>query len=87
MPVEKPITVSKLIMFILGAVISVTLAMAGAWGMQVVDAQDKLRSRDTEIERKTDKVRMGYAVQQEQLRRIEMKLDKAIDKLDRLTER
>lgn len=76
------IQTSKLVMFILGAVVTVTLAMAGAWGMQVVDAQDKLRVRDTEIERKTNDIATGYAVQQESLKRIEQKLDKAIEKLD-----
>jgi len=87
MQAEKPIGANKLVLWLLGIVVAVLLSLTGAWAVTMTDTDKELRTKDTLIEQKVQDVTTAYAVQQEQLKHIEAKLDKALDKLDKLAEK
>lgn len=73
--------------WLLGIVVMVLLSLTGAWAVTMTDSDKELRAKDAQIETKVQEVTTAYAVQQEQLKHIEQKLDKALDKLDKLAEK
>ena len=84
---DKPVGANKLVFWVLGVVVMILLSLTGAWAVTMTETDKELRAKDVSIETKVQDVTTAYAVQQEQLKHIEEKLDKALDKLDKLAEK
>lgn len=73
--------------WLLGIVVMVLLSLTGAWAVTMTENDKELRAKDAQLELKVQEVTTAYAVQQEQLKNIDQKLDKALVKLDKLAEK
>ena len=72
--------------WLLGIVVMILLSLTGAWAVTMTENDKDLRAENAATRQKVQDVTTAYAVQQEQLKHIEQKLDKALDKLDKLAE-
>ena len=73
--------------WLLGIVVMIVLSLTGAWGISMTENDKDLRAENAVTRQKVQDVNTAFAVQQEQLKHIEQKLDRALDKLDKLTEK